>query len=132
VQIEQRLRDGRLRPGDRLPSERELAEHLGVSRAAVREALRVLEALGVLSAGVGSGPRAGSVLGGADPGAAAALANLLRLQLALSRVTAAEVAEAASRLEVWIASSRLGGNALAETLARALREAASQILARTH
>ncbi|MGE3866881.1 MAG: FadR/GntR family transcriptional regulator [Hyphomonadaceae bacterium] len=40
--------EGRLRPGDKLPAERELAERLGVSRAAVREGLRALEASGVL------------------------------------------------------------------------------------
>lgn len=39
---------GRLRPGDKLPPERDLAGALGVSRAAVREGLRALEASGVL------------------------------------------------------------------------------------
>ena len=52
-QAVQRLRDGiasgHLRVGDRLPSERELGEQLGVSRTIVREAIRVLAAQGVLA-----------------------------------------------------------------------------------
>ncbi len=51
--VEQRIREqiasGRLRPGDKLPSERELAEQLRVGRNTVREALRSLENAGVLS-----------------------------------------------------------------------------------
>jgi len=90
AQIEQQILDGRLSAGDRLPGERELADYLGVSRAGVREALRVLEALGVVSAGVGSGPAAGSVVRGEGT---EALANLLRLHLALSRFTQREVVE---------------------------------------
>jgi DNA-binding FadR family transcriptional regulator len=43
----------RYRPGDRLPSERELAERLQVSRGAVREALRALAELGILEIGPG-------------------------------------------------------------------------------
>ena len=42
-QIYQLIRDGVLRPGDRLPPERELAQQLDVSRASVREAMRLLE-----------------------------------------------------------------------------------------
>lgn len=42
------IRNGKLRPGDKLPSERELAETLGVGRPAVREALRSLEEAGIL------------------------------------------------------------------------------------
>lgn len=43
----------RVRPGERLPSERELSERLGVNRGAVREALRVLEQLGIIDIGPG-------------------------------------------------------------------------------
>ena len=46
---------GRLRPGDRLPSERELADTLGTSRNSVREGLRVLENIGVVTSHHGSG-----------------------------------------------------------------------------
>jgi len=44
-----------LRAGDRLPTEGELAQQLGVSRSAIREALRALEALGIITAKQGSG-----------------------------------------------------------------------------
>lgn len=43
-QIKQSVERGELRPGDRLPSERDLAEGLSVSRSAVREAITALEA----------------------------------------------------------------------------------------
>ncbi len=49
------LRSGRFRPGDRLPSEWELVERLGVGRSAVREGLRELAALHVLQARQGRG-----------------------------------------------------------------------------
>jgi DNA-binding FadR family transcriptional regulator len=42
------IRSGELCPGDKLPSERDLSQKYGVSRSAVREGLRVLEASGVL------------------------------------------------------------------------------------
>lgn len=42
-------------PGDRLPSERELSESLGVSRTSIRQALKVLEAAGKVETRVGSG-----------------------------------------------------------------------------
>ena len=40
--------ENRLRPGDKLPSELVLAEELGVNRLTVREALKVMESLGIL------------------------------------------------------------------------------------
>jgi GntR family transcriptional repressor for pyruvate dehydrogenase complex len=46
---------GRLRPGDRLPPERDLAEQVGVSRASLRSGLRSLQAMGVMNARQGSG-----------------------------------------------------------------------------
>jgi DNA-binding FadR family transcriptional regulator len=48
AQIRQRIESGELRPGDRLPSERELAAQFNVSRNTVREAIRSLEAAGVV------------------------------------------------------------------------------------
>lgn len=41
--LEERITSGALRPGDRLPSERELAQTLSVSRASLREAMREME-----------------------------------------------------------------------------------------
>ena len=46
---------GNLKPGDRLPGERELAEQLGISRNSVREGLRILENMGVTSSQHGAG-----------------------------------------------------------------------------
>ena len=47
------ISSGRLRPGDRLPRETDLARSLGVSRPTVREALKVLEALNILESSTG-------------------------------------------------------------------------------
>ncbi len=55
VQLCQMIRKGQLRPGDRLPSERELSERLQVSRASLREALRVLEMAQVVTTRQGGG-----------------------------------------------------------------------------
>ena len=62
AQIERRIVEDGLTVGDRLPAERQLAEQLGVGRSSVREAMRVLETLGVVSSQVGRGPDAGAVL----------------------------------------------------------------------
>jgi len=53
-QIERKIFDGDLKTGDRLESERELAERFGVSRITVRDALRVLEARGLVHVKVGA------------------------------------------------------------------------------
>jgi DNA-binding FadR family transcriptional regulator len=49
------IKNGTLQPGQRLPPERELAGILGLSRGALREALRMLESVGLVQARVGSG-----------------------------------------------------------------------------
>jgi GntR family transcriptional repressor for pyruvate dehydrogenase complex len=54
-QILARLRDGGLRPGDRLPGELELTRLLGVGRSSVREALRALITLGLVETRPGRG-----------------------------------------------------------------------------
>ena len=64
-QIEQLILRGILRPGERLPAERELAERLGVSRPSLREALEMLEAKGLVVTRPGSGAFVAEVLGNA-------------------------------------------------------------------
>jgi len=54
-QIEERIISEQLKPGDRLPSERELAKSLGVSRPVIREATTVLVARGLVEVLPGSG-----------------------------------------------------------------------------
>ncbi|MFJ6506202.1 FadR family transcriptional regulator [Streptomyces sp. NBC_01281] len=54
-QIKALIREGRLEPGQRLPTERDLASQLGISRSSMREAIRALTVLGVLEARHGSG-----------------------------------------------------------------------------
>lgn len=54
-QIKQGLLEHQLKPGDRLPSESELVDLMGVSRGSVRQAMKALETLGVLSIRPGDG-----------------------------------------------------------------------------
>lgn len=53
--IKQLLAEGSLAPGMKLPAERELSRRFGVNRASVRQALKVLEIMGVISQRVGDG-----------------------------------------------------------------------------
>jgi GntR family transcriptional repressor for pyruvate dehydrogenase complex len=55
AQIRDQLAEGRWKPEDRLPSERELSERFRVSRASVREAIRALESLGLVTIKTGEG-----------------------------------------------------------------------------
>lgn len=55
AQLEARILDGRLRPGDRLPAERALAQELGVSRPMLREAILKLASKGLVATRRGSG-----------------------------------------------------------------------------
>src|ERR1700681_2687743 len=54
-QIEDSVLNGSLKPGDQLPAERELAQRLGVSRTAVREAVKALREKGLVEAYSGRG-----------------------------------------------------------------------------
>lgn len=113
--IETELSEGRLAVGGRLPAERSLAEQLRVSRTSVREAIRILEAMGVVRAGVGSGPDAGTVVI-SDP--TAALGSALRLHVATQHLPVADIVETRVLLESWAVSH---ARADSPELARAAR-----------
>ena len=98
--IEAGLRSGRFKIGDQLPGERILAESYGISRASVREAMRLLDAMGVLRSSNRSGPKSGAVIV-SEP--SAGLAATLRLHIASSRLPVAEIVEARILLETWAA-----------------------------
>jgi GntR family transcriptional repressor for pyruvate dehydrogenase complex len=55
VDLERMIVDGELVPGEKLPAERELAQHFGVSRVSIREALRELENRGLVDRRPGRG-----------------------------------------------------------------------------
>jgi GntR family transcriptional repressor for pyruvate dehydrogenase complex len=99
-QLEDAIVAGHLSAGDRLPPERELAQRFEVSRTSVREALRVLEALGIVR-----------VRRGADNGATLleepsnALTHLLRFYLALGHVSMASLLEFRTAHESWMAAA---------------------------
>ena len=87
-QIKRAIREGRLVPGDQLPSERKLTEQLGVSRVSVRDALRMLEAQGLVEVRVGA--RGGAFVTAPAPDLVGeGIANMLML----ADVTPAEVTE---------------------------------------
>lgn len=64
-QIESLILHGILRPGERLPSERELSERLGISRPSLRDAVSALQEAGLLTTRAGSGIFVAEVLGSA-------------------------------------------------------------------
>lgn len=78
VQIEQRILDGELRSGDRLPTERELAEQFQVSRTAVREALKILAQKGLVDMRPGRGT---IVIDGANEALRHSLGLVMKLKL---------------------------------------------------
>lgn len=94
--VEEQIVSGQLRVGDRLPPERDLAQMLGVSRAAVREALRALQAQGVLRMSVGTGPDSGTTVAALPSDA---LNRLLRLHVALANFPIQHVVDARVMLE---------------------------------
>ena len=87
-QIRQRLASGVLRPGDKLPAERELALEFKVSRPAVREALRTLEISGVVS--LQKGVKGGAFIRDGNP---AMLTQSLQDLVFLGRVSLRSLAE---------------------------------------
>src|SRR3954462_4883918 len=62
-QLRVAIREGRLLAGERLPSTRRLADHLGVSRGTVVEVYEQLVAEGYVDSAIGSGTRVGRMTG---------------------------------------------------------------------
>jgi DNA-binding FadR family transcriptional regulator len=94
-QIKRAIREGQLSPGDRLPPERTLAEQFGASRVTVRDALRILEASGLIEIRVGA--RGGAfVTAPASEIVGEGLANMIML----ASLSAEEVTEARFMLEL--------------------------------
>lgn len=118
--VEQELAAGRIRLGDRLPAERALAAELRVSRPSVREAVRVLEAMGVVRTAAGSGPDAGAVVVG-EP--AASMGVALRLHAATSRLPVADLVATRVLLETWAVARAATSPGRDTGAARALLEA---------
>lgn len=76
--LEEQLRQGSICIGDKLPSERVLADKFGISRTSVREAVRILDAMGLVRCSTGSGPNSGAVV---ISEASSALAWALRMHV---------------------------------------------------
>lgn len=106
--IEGDLLSGALTPGDHLPPERTLAAELGVGRSSVREAIRVLEVLGLIRTASGSGPQSGAIIIARPTGGMSALVRLqvaahgfavrdvVKTRLVLESAVVGELAEASA------------------------------------
>lgn len=99
AQIEAGLTAGKWSIGERLPAERALAEELGVSRPSVREAIRILEAMGIVRTAVGSGPSAGATV---IDRPAAGLGAAVRLHVASGTLPVSDVVRTRVLLETGV------------------------------
>ena len=95
-QIRQLISSGELKPGDKLPPERKLADHLGVSRGQIREAIQKLEFYGILK----THPQSGTIVAGMG---LRALDGLIRDVLKLETTDFASLVETRVLLEVHAA-----------------------------
>lgn len=116
------IAEGDIAPGDRLPPERELAERIGVSRTSLRQALKVMENMGVISQRVGSGTTLNAA-------AASILAEPLEFLILLEGISFQEVMEARLMVEPDLAA-RAAVRATRDDL-HALRHALSRMAACT-
>jgi GntR family transcriptional regulator, transcriptional repressor for pyruvate dehydrogenase complex len=91
------MRQGQLKPGDRLPPERDLCERFGVSRVTVREALRALESSGLVQIRVGARGGAFVTAPSGDR-----VGEGLTDMLTLSAISASDVTEVRMILEIGI------------------------------
>ncbi len=121
--LEAQLRAGEITLGDKLPSERVLAEKFGISRASVREAIRILDAMGLVRSSTGSGPAAGAVVI-SEP--SAALAWALRMHVATKSLPVRDLVQTRLLLET---QSAVEAAAAPDTAERAeILERAAELL----
>jgi len=113
--IEADLKDGKIKVGDQLPGERALALAHGISRASVRDAIRILDVMGVVRTAVGSGPSSGTVII-ANP--SAGLGSTLRLHMATSHFPVADIVQTRIMMESWAAREAAGQKHDGEKLAQ--------------
>ena len=132
-QIQSLIKSGQLKPGDRLPAERNLAKQLGVSRGHVRDAIRKLEFYGILK----TLPQSGTVVAGIGITALEGLiTDVLKLEksdftslvetrviletqaakLAAERRTSKDIIEIEKALEAYQEKIRSGESAVEEDL----------------
>src|ERR1700682_1918626 len=105
----------KLKPGDFLGTEKELAERFGTSRIVARDALRTLEALGVVEIKMGKG--GGARIARGNP---RLFAEALAVQLNLTGVSAAEILDAQRAIEC-LAAELAAENANAADIAKLKR-----------
>src|SRR5499433_1718009 len=108
AQVREALFAKELRPGDFLGTEKDLAERFAVSRIVARDALRTLEAQGVVEIKVGSGGGARIARGNAR-----LFAEALAVQLDLAGVSVSEIMEAQRAIEC-LAAGLAAANSTAE------------------
>src|SRR5499433_3931075 len=94
AEVREALTAKRLKPGDFLGTEKDLAGRHGVSRIVARDALRTLEALGIVEIRMGKG--GGARIARGNP---KLFAEALAVQLDLTGVSAAEVMDAQRAIE---------------------------------
>ena len=111
-QIQNRIIAGQLQPGDKLPPERELAEQFGVSRTAVREAVKALHEKGLIEVQPGKGTFISNITAGTSEvmrdsldlivnvGLANGLADLVQVRALLEPGIAAVAAEMATAEDI--------------------------------
>jgi GntR family transcriptional repressor for pyruvate dehydrogenase complex len=105
----------RLKPGDFLGTEKDLASRFGVSRIVARDALRTLEALGVVEIRMGKG--GGARIAQGNP---RLFAEALAVQLELTGVSVAEIMDAQRATET-LAAELAAENATADDVAKLRR-----------
>lgn len=93
-QVERAVHDGQLKPGEKLPPERELIQQFAISRGTLREALRILEYSGLIAIRKGRG--GGAVI---SPSSGIEVAHALQWLRYMKRVSLQELAQFRERIE---------------------------------